>query len=221
MPRLISVNVSPLKEVQHGAKTVATGIFKEPVGGPVHVGRLNIDGDRQADLSVHGGPDRPVYAYPHEHYDYWAHELGRDAFAFGQFGENLTVEGFSEAEVCIGDRLRIGDVLLEVSQPRLPCFKMAIAISDSRFPKMMLESGRLGFYLRVIEEGSIKAGQEIEIVGEGAERLTIPEAIRLMVFDRNNLEGLKRAASVEALSDDWRVQFRERIEALRESAGHH
>ena len=163
--RLLSVNVSPPKEVLHGSETVETGIFKEPVAGRVMLRELNLDGDGQADLINHGGVHQAVYAYPIEHYDYWRRELGREDFGFGQFGENFTVEGMPEDEVHIGDVFRVGgDALVEVSQPRTPCFKLGIRMGLPRFPKLFLKSGRIGFFLRVLEEGEVGAGDAGERV---------------------------------------------------------
>ena len=161
---LKSVNVSMPTEVRHDGKTVTTGSFKERVEGRVMVRRLNLDGDGQADLWGHGGAFRAVYAYSHENYDYWARELGRDDFAIGQFGENFTVEGMGDDEVCVGDVFRIGGALVEVSQPRIPCYKLALKMGIGGFQNRFLESGRVGFYLRVIEEGEVGAGDEVVLV---------------------------------------------------------
>lgn len=177
--KLISVNVSKPKEIAAGGRTVSTGIFKAPVAGRVRVGRLNLEGDGQADLRVHGGPDKAVYAYPFEHYDYWQRELGRSDLAFGRFGENLTVEGMLEDEVRIGDVFRVGSALLQISQPRSPCFKLGIRMGSSRFPKRFLAAGRPGFYLRVLEEGEVAAGDSIALDRAEPEGLTVLEASRL------------------------------------------
>ncbi len=211
--KLLSVNVSYPMEVAHGRKTVSTGIFKEPVSGRVMLRAVNLDGDGQADLVNHGGVDRAVYAYPVENYDYWGRELVRDDLSFGQFGENFTVQGMTEDDVHIGDVFRVGDVLVEVSQPRPPCFKLGIKMGMPRFPKLFLASGRVGFYLRVLEEGEVGAGDGIERVSRDPERLTVREASHLLFFEGENLEGASRALRVPALSPGWRESFEERLVA--------
>jgi MOSC domain-containing protein YiiM len=150
------------KPVTHERKTVMTGIFKSPLSGPVHAGLLHLDGDGQADLSVHGGRDKAIYVYPVEHYAVWAKELGRPGLEPSQFGENLTVRGMTENSVVIGDRYRLGSVIATVTQPRLPCFKLGIRMNDEEFPHRFLHSGRLGFYLRVEQQGILQKGDEIE-----------------------------------------------------------
>ena len=209
--KLLSVNVSLPKVVSHGRKTVSTGIFKEPVGGRIVLRKTNLDGDGQADLENHGGVDRAAYAYSIENYDHWRHELGQDEFAFGQFGENFTVERMVEDEVHIGDVFRVGDALVEVSQPRPPCFKLGIKMDMPSFPKTFLASGRVGFYLRVLEEGEVGAGDLFERVEDCPERISVREMSRLLFFEPENLEGAKRAVRVRALSPGWRDSFRERL----------
>ena len=209
--RLLSVNVSHPREVAHARKTVRTGIFKEPVAGRVVLRELNLDGDGQADLVNHGGVHRAAYAYPVENYDHWRRELGRDDFGFGQFGENFTIEGMMEDDVHIGDVFRVGNALVEVSQPRPPCFKLGIKMVMPRFPKLFLASGRVGFYLRVLEEGEVGAGDEIERVRRDPEWLTVRETSHLLFFEAENLEGARRALRVPALSPGWRESFEERL----------
>ena len=209
--RLLSVNVSLPKEVPHGSKTVETGIFKEPVEGRVMLRELNLDGDGQADLVNHGGPHRAAYAYPIENYAYWRGELGRGGFSFGQFGENFTVEGMTENDVRIGDVFRVGGALAEVSQPRPPCFKLGIRMEMSRFPKLFLASGRVGFYLRVLEEGEVGAGDVFECVRRDPEGMPVREMSDLLFFEPGNLEGAARALRIGALSPGWRGSFEERL----------
>jgi MOSC domain-containing protein YiiM len=209
--RLISVNVSVPKEVEHKGRVVSTGIFKEPVAGRVRLRLLNLDGDRQADLRVHGGFDKAVYAYPVEHYEDWRRFLGRDGFGFGQFGENFTVEGLLEDEVYVGDVFRVGGATLQVSQPRSPCFKLGIKMGSQRFLKPFLASGRVGFYLRVLEEGGVEAHDVIERVRTDPARLSVREVSRLMYLDRDDLGGARRAAGVAALAVGWRREFAERL----------
>ena len=209
--KLLSVNVSLPKEVPHERGTVSTGIFKKPVAGRVMLRTSNLDGDGQADLTNHGGIHRAAYAYSIENYDYWRRELGRSDFAFGQFGENFTVEGMSEEDVHIGDVFRVGDALVEVTQPRPPCFKLGIKMDAARFPKLFLASGRVGFYLRVLEEGEVEAGDVFERVESDPERMTVREISHLLFFDPENLEGARRALRIRALSPGWRDSFEERL----------
>lgn len=206
---LISVNVSLPKPVEHGGEIVWTGIFKEPVPGRVGLRRLNLDGDGQADLAVHGGPDKAVYAYPAEHYDHWRAELRRD-LPFGQFGENFTVTGMLEELTSIGDIYRVGTAVVQVTQPRMPCFKLGIRMGDRRFLKPFLASGRTGFYLRVLEEGEVGAGDAIELVRADPAGLTVAEVLRTY-GDTEDLEGATRAASVASLPAGWREWFQARL----------
>jgi MOSC domain-containing protein YiiM len=175
--QLLSVNVGKPGPLTFGGRTVRTGIVKQPVLFRVAVGKLNLDGDRQADLRVHGGPDKAVYAYDVSGYDHWRRQLARE-LPFGQFGENLTVEGMPEDAVRIGDVYRVGTSVLQVSQPRSPCLKLAMRMELPRFPRMFLESGRTGFYLRVLEEGEIGAGDPITLVSREVEAPTVLEATR-------------------------------------------
>lgn len=209
--KLLSVNVSLPKEVPYRDKTTSTGIFKVPVSGRVMLRTLNLDGDGQADLKNHGGIYKAVYAYSIEHYDYWKRELGRNDFTFGQFGENFTVEEMLDDHIHIGDQFRVGTALLEVTQPRVPCFKLGIKMDSAQFAKLFLNSGRLGFYLRVLQEGEVGAGDNIERTTIGPERMTVREVCRLLYFDPQNLEGAKKALRVRALSPGWRGPFEERL----------
>ena len=210
--KLISLNVSQPKPVAVGGnQTVMTGIFKEPVRGRVMLRTLNLDGDGQADLTVHGGADKAVYVYPIEHYDYWQGTLKRDKFPFGQFGENFTVEGMTEDTVHIGDVYRVGGAVVQVTQPRLPCYKLALKMEMPTFPSFFLSSGRPGFYLRVLQEGEVGAGDEIELVQADPAQLSVREILHLAFFDKDNAELIKKAASVPALSAEWREMFDERL----------
>lgn len=204
---LRSVNVSGLTQVMHQGELVSTGIFKRPVTGPISVGAIQMGGDKQADLVNHGGEDKAVYGYPWEHYGHWAAELERDDFEPGQFGENLTTEGVLESELSIGDRLRIGTVLLEVSQPRVPCFKLNIRMKSPAFSKVFLKSGLVGFYFRVIEQGVLEAGDEITLLPTPWARTTISEAVAVRFFDSRNVEGIERVLSNPALAEVWRRDF--------------
>ena len=214
--KLVSVNVGRPRTIEWLGRKVRTGIFKAPVAGKVAVGTLNLDGDGQADLRVHGGKDKAVYAYPAEHYRGWSAELGR-SLPYGQFGENLTLAGLTEDEARIGDRYGIGSVLLEVSQPRTPCFKLGIRMEDDAFPQRFLESGRSGFYLRVAAPGTLQAGDEVVLEFREAGSLTVAEIQRLTFSDADDAAALDQAARLEALPEGWRRRFRQRLAQL--SAG--
>lgn len=209
--KLLSVNAALPQEIVHEGTPVWTAIFKQPVAGRVWLRHLNLDGDRQADPDVHGGADMAAYAYSYENYLYWKEALGRDGFPYGQFGENFTVEGMTEDVVHIGDVFRVGDALVEVTQPRGPCYKLAIKMGLPEFPKMFLESLRLGFYLRVLEEGEVEAGDIVERVKPGPEQMTLREIARLKYFDKENLDGARRALRIPALSANWRQSFEKRV----------
>jgi MOSC domain-containing protein YiiM len=219
--RLLSVNVSRPREISHNGRVVRTGIFKEPVSGRVMLRTLNLDGDGQADLVNHGGADRAVYAYPSENYRYWQRELGRDDLVFGQFGENFTVSEITEDDAHIGDVFRVGGALVQVSQPRPPCFKLGIRMGMPGFLKPFLASGRVGFYLRVLEEGEVGAGDAFEIVERDPERMTVREVSDLLFFESDNLEGARRALRIEALSPGWRDSFEERVMKSASRNGEH
>jgi MOSC domain-containing protein YiiM len=211
---LISVNVGVPREVTHRGRGVRTGIFKQPVPGRVRVGRLNLDGDRQADLRVHGGVDKAVYAYPAEHYPYWLQVLGRKDFPFGQFGENLTVRGMQEDEVRVGDVLAIGTARLQVSQPRSPCFKLGIRMDSPGILRPFLESGRIGFYLRVLEEGEIGAGDRIELVARDPGGVSVREISALYHFGSPDREALEKAVRLGSLAPGWRAAIAERLAGI-------
>lgn len=211
--QLLSVNVGRPEAVVIDGERVLTAIQKQPVVGPVRVTLLNLDGDRQADLRVHGGPDKAVYAYPVEHYVFWAPALGNRDLPHGFFGENLTVTGMLETEVCIGDRYRIGTVLLEVSQPRTPCAKLAWRAGQQDFIQRFSAARRVGFYLRVVEEGELQAGAGIEQVAHDATSLPIDTVYRLRHGKTTAGEErlLERAAALEALTASWRDAIRRRL----------
>ncbi len=218
MAKLLSVNVSLPKEIVAKGKTVRTGIFKEPVHDRVGVKTLNVDGDGQADLVGHGGEFRAVYIYSFDNYAYWERELGRADFKMGQFGENFTVEGMQDGDVHVGDIFRIGTALFEVTQPRVPCYKLAFKMGVEGFYNKILESGRLGFYFRVLEEGEVGAGDTIERVKGDPIGMTIVEVNKLMYFDKDNLDGFRKTLDVKALSPGWRVTFEGRIAKAKTSA---
>ncbi len=207
MARLLSVNVGLPRDVQWRGRTVHTGIWKSPVPGRCRVRRLNVDGDGQGDLAGHGGEHRSVFVYQIESYRYWQEKLGRSDFVYGQFGENFTVEGLADDAVCIGDRYRIGGGLFEVTQPRVTCYRIGIRMDDPRMPALLTSSGRPGFYLRVLQEGEVGAGDEIAKVAEAAERMTVAEINALLYSGNHPRDRLERALRIEALPTGWRTSF--------------
>ena len=207
--QLLSVNVGRPREVQWEGKTVRSAIWKEPVEGPRMVRRINIDGDDQADRLAHGGEHRAVYVYQMDSYRYWERELGRDDFTYGQFGENFTVEGLADDEVCIGDRYRVGGALVEVTQPRVTCYRLGIRMDVPTMPSLLVAHHRPGFYLRVLEEGEVQAGDEIVKVADGPEQLTVAQIDALLYLPNKSRPLLERALRVPALSEGWKGSFRE------------
>ena len=208
--RVVSVNVGRPRTVSHQGRSVRTAIYKEPVAGSVHIGRLNLDGDKQADLRVHGGEDKAVYAYPSEHYAYWSEQLARE-FPWGQFGENLSVEGLLEDDVCIGDVFRVGAARLEVTQPRTPCFKLAMKMQVDDFIERFGASLRVGFYLRVLEEGDVAAGAAVTREARGIGEVSVREAYRLRHGTAPDRSALQRALSAPALAPGWRRAYEKRL----------
>lgn len=215
--KLVSVNVGLPRDVISKSKSVTTAIFKEPVEGRVQLRTLNLDGDRQADLKVHGGIHKAVYAYPAEHYDYWRRELPGVDLPWGMFGENLTVQGMIESDVNIGDQFRIGSAELVVTQPRLPCYKLAVKFGRDDIIKRFLESGRTGFYFAVQNEGEVGAGDSIEMISGDVNALTVASVRRLYLEGEDDLETLQRALRVDALPDSWKTHFERQLEKLRAS----
>jgi MOSC domain-containing protein YiiM len=213
--KLISINLGLPREVFWKGRKVSTGIFKEPVEGAVKVRSMNLDGDGQADLTVHGGRDKAVYAYAAEHYDFWRKELPEMNLPFGMFGENLTAEGLIETEVNIGDRLRIGTALFEVTQPRMPCYKLGVKFGRDDIIKKFLQSERSGIYFAVLEEGEIKPGDSIEFVSRDANQVTVTDIARLYTSEKGNMDLLQRALKVESLAESWRDYFLERLEKMK------
>ncbi|HVH86092.1 MAG TPA: MOSC domain-containing protein, partial [Terriglobales bacterium] len=212
MPRLLSVNVGLPRDVTWNGKTVRTGIWKSAVEGRRMVHKLNIVGDGQGDLAGHGGEQRAVFVYQMESYHYWGRFLGRNDFVYGQFGENFTVEGLPDDEVCIGDRYRIGDALFEVSQPRVTCYRVGIRMNEPRMAALLVAHHRPGFYFRVLQEGEVGAGNDIVQIAEGPERITVAEVDGLLYLPGHSREELERALRVPALSKGWQGSFRAMLE---------
>jgi ferredoxin-NADP reductase/MOSC domain-containing protein YiiM/ferredoxin len=206
--RLLSVNVGMPKDVPWQGRTVFTGVFKDPVDGLRRVGRLNVDGDGQGDVAGHGGEQRAVFVYQIESYRYWERELRRSDFVYGQFGENFTVEGLGDDQVCIGDRYRIGTALFEVTQPRVTCYRVGIRMNDPRIPALLVSHRRPGFYLRVLEEGEVEPGDEILKLAYGPEQMTVAEIDALLYLPGHPRQQLLRALRIPALSPGWQASFR-------------
>ncbi len=211
--KLIAVSVSLPIEVQHGDKLIKTGIFKKSVAGPVRVGTLNLEGDGQADLNNHGGAHKAVYAYALDHYAYWRETLGRGEMDYGQFGENLTIAGLDESERYVGDRLQIGSALFAISQPRVPCYKLGIRLGDDNMPKLFSQSARTGFYLSVLREGVIEAGDAVEVVEPGYGKVAIRHLFEAYMNrgGKDAAQILRRALEVRELSQEWRAQIEKRL----------
>lgn len=209
---LLSVNVGLPQVVPYKNKTATTGIFKKPVQGRVMLRRHNLDGDGQADLDNHGGIDKAVYVYDWEYYNYWQSVLGRNDFVFGQFGENFTVTGMLDHQVHIGDVFRIGEATVEVTQPRVPCYKLGIRMEIPDFPKQFLTSRRIGFYLRVLEEGKVGAGDKIERIKLDPSQMTVETVCHLLYFESDNVSAMQKVVEIEALSSGWRDSFFQKLQ---------
>jgi MOSC domain-containing protein YiiM len=209
--RIVSVNVGQPREVIWKHTQVTTSIFKQAVEGPVDVKKLNLNGDRQSDLTVHGGPDKAIYAYPSEHYAYWRAELPEVEFPWGTFGENLTTEGLLEDALHIGDQLRVGTALLVVRQPRVPCYKLTIRFDRDDMIKRFIASHTSGFYFGVLEEGELAAGSPIEIVHRDRTAVSVADINRLYYGDSDDAGLLRRAVSVEALPAGWRDHLWQKV----------
>jgi ferredoxin-NADP reductase/MOSC domain-containing protein YiiM/ferredoxin len=210
--RLLSVNVGLPRDVAWQGKTVRTAIWKDPVDGPRMVQKTNVDGDRQGDLAAHGGEHRAVFVYQIDSYRYWERELGRSDFVHGQFGENFTVDGLADDEACIGDRYRIGQATFEVTQPRVTCYRVGIRMNDPRIPALLVSHRRPGFYFRVVEEGNVRAGDEIVKVVSGPEQMTVVEVDTLLYLPGHPRQQLLRALRIPALSEGWQGSFRALLE---------
>ena len=209
--KLLSVNVGLPREIEWKGKLVRTSIFKAPVPGRVRVSQLNLEGDQQSDLSVHGGIDKAVYAYPSEHYSFWRKELPGMDLPWGVFGENLTTEGLLEEAVHIGDRFRVGSAEFAVTQPRMPCFKLGIRFDRPDIVKRFLQSGRSGFYFAVLKEGEVTAGDSIELLKRDENGVTVADVVNLYGRDATNQDLLRRVSELSSLPKSWRDYFRKRL----------
>src|SRR6266576_367259 len=211
---LLSVNVGLPRDVVWRGRTVRTGVWKRPVTGPRMARRLNLDGDGQGDLAGHGGEHRAVFVYQIDSYHYWQRQLGRDDFTYGQFGENFTIDGLPDQEVCIGDRYRIGQALFEVTQPRVTCYRVGIRMNEPQMAALLVAHGRPGFYFRILDEGEVEAGVDIVRGAAGPERITVAELNALLYLPDHRKSRLEQALRIPALSAGWRTSF----EALLERA---
>lgn len=210
--KIISVNVGRPRLVVWNEQPVSTGIYKTPVAGSVMLRALNLDGDRQADLKVHGGPTKAAYAYPAEHYNYWRDELPGTDLPWGMFGENFTTEGLEEAAVNIGDRFRIGFAEVTVTEPRMPCYKLGIKFGLADIIRRFLASGRTGFYFSVQREGEVEAGDKVELIARDEHNVTVADITRLYARGKDDVDTLRRAIALEALPDSWRDHFRKQLQ---------
>ena len=209
--KIISINVGLPRLVERNGEVVSTGIFKEPVAGRVMLRTLNLDGDRQSDLSVHGGPFKAVYGYPSEHYDFWKRELPDMDLPLGVFGENFTTEGMFETEINIGDKFRIGSAEVMVTQPRMPCYKLGIRFGRADIIKRFLVSERSGFYFSVLKEGDVGASDEFELIAKNVSGVKVVDVTRLYTSEKDNIDLMRRAIATEELPDSWREYFLKRV----------
>ena len=210
--KILSVNVGLPREVSWQGKMITMGIFKEPVAGPIMLRKLNLEGDQQADLSVHGGVSKAVYAYPSEHYGYWRSELPGTDLPWGMFGENFTTEGLFEKAVYIGDRFRIGETEVMATEPRMPCFKLGIKFGRADIIKRFLASRRSGLYFSVVCEGVVAAGDAIELIERKQEEVSVTDIVRLYAFDKDDAKTLRRALEVESLPASWKGYLKHQLE---------
>src|SRR5204863_2986145 len=210
--KILSVSVGLPREVSWQGKVVTTGIFKEPVNAPVMMRALNLEGDRQADLTVHGGVTKAVYAYPSEHYGYWRTQLPGVDLPWGMFGENFTTEGLLEEAVYIGDRFGISDTEVMITEPRMPCYKLGLKFGRAEIIKRCLASRRTGFYFAVVREGRVGAGDTIELIGREQQDISVADITRLYAFQKDDLKSLRRAIEVEALPENWKGYFQHQLQ---------
>jgi len=209
--KLLSIQVGRPQLVLRNGEPVSTAIYKQPIAGRIVLRTLNLDGDRQADLSVHGGPTKAVYVYPSEHYEFWRREFPDMDLPYGMFGENFTVSGFSETTVNVGDEFRVGSAVVMVTEPRMPCYKLGIRFGRVDIIKRFLVSERTGFYLAVLKEGEVGAGDDFILIKRNEPSITINEVTRLYSRDKDNKELMRRAVKVEALPEGWRQYFEDKL----------
>ncbi len=213
--KLLSINVGQPKIVMVNENIVTTGIFKEPVDGHVKLKKHNLEGDRQADLTVHGGETKAVYVYPSEHYKFWREELAEMSLPFGMFGENFTTEDLFENEVFVGDKFRVGTAEVMVTEPRLPCYKLGIKFGRRDIIKRFMQSRRTGFYLSVVKEGEVGAGDSFELLQRAENSITIADVVRIFAFEKDDIETLRRALQVGDLHEGWKQTFEKQLEKIQ------
>jgi MOSC domain-containing protein YiiM len=214
MAKIISLNIGLPRQVIFNGQVVTTGIYKEPTERHVILRQLNLDGDKQADLTVHGGIDKAVYAYAMEHYDYWKEELPDVNLPWGMFGENFTTEGLLEDDVNIGDTLRVGSARLMVTQPRMPCYKLGVRFGRMDIVRRFMAGGRPGIYFKVLEEGEVTKGDEINIIRRDKNNVTVRDIVRIYIRDHEDIKTMKRAVKIEALPEGWKYEFQQKINEL-------
>ena len=212
--RVLSVNVGLPRQVVFNGQIVTTSIFKDPVKGPIMLRKLNLDGDRQADLTVHGGLDKAVYSYPAEHYEYWRKQFSNIDLMWGMFGENFTTEGLMEDAVNIGDQFQIGSAKLIATQHRMPCYKLGVRFGRMDVIRRFMASGRPGIYFKVLKEGEVEASDKIKIIRKDENNVTVKDIVRLYVRDDEDIETMRRATKIESLPEGWRYEFEQKIEQL-------
>ncbi|HDX9589387.1 TPA: MOSC domain-containing protein [Bacillus pseudomycoides] len=216
MPHIISLNIGTPQKLQFQGKEIKTGLFKESVNRPLYLSTLNFEGDGQADLKHHGGKDKAVCVYAFEHYPYWEQELAQQ-LPYGAFGENLTVTGLLESDVCIGDIYKTGEALVQVTQPRQPCYKLSYRYDRKDFPLLVQNTGFTGFYVRVLEEGTVSPSDEMKLIEQNEHHITIAFANEMMHHDKHNIKGIKSILAVDSLSESWRNTFTKRLEGKETS----
>jgi MOSC domain-containing protein YiiM len=214
--KVLSVNVGLPRKVLFNGQTITTAIFKDPVKGPVMLRKINLDGDKQADLTVHGGVDKAVYSYPAEHYDYWRKQYPNIDIIWGMFGENFTTEGLMEDTVNIGDQIKIGSAKLVATQPRMPCYKLGVRFGLMEIIRRFLSSGRPGIYFKVLKQGEVKTDDKIEIIERDKNNVTVKDIVRLYINrdHADNIETMRRAIKISALPEGWKYEFQQNIEQL-------
>ena len=210
--KILSINIGLPREVTFNGQTVTTGIFKQPVDRRIYLRKLNLEGDKQADLTVHGGLEKAVYAYPAEHYEYWREELPDMSIPYGMFGENFTTRGLLEEHINIGDSFEIGSARLMVTQPRMPCYKLGIKFGRMEIVRQFLASGRPGIYFKVLREGEVGVEDEIKLIKRDKNSVTVKDIARIYIHDKEDIETMKRAIMVKALAKGFREHFRQQIE---------
>jgi MOSC domain-containing protein YiiM len=214
--KVLSVNVGLPRKVLFNGQTITTAIFKDPVKGPIMLRKINLDGDKQADLTVHGGVDKAVYSYPTEHYDYWRKQYPNIDIIWGMFGENFTTQGLMEDTVNIGDQVQIGSAKLVATQPRMPCYKLGVRFGIMEIIRRFLSSGRPGIYFKVLKQGEVKTDDKIEIIEKDKNNVTVKDIVRLYINRDHvdNIETMRRAIKISALPEGWKYEFQQNIEQL-------